>query len=107
MLSLVRIHVTRFNRSFETSGRLQRWQRKFPIPSSAAFGRIGDEYVKAVYRFAEAHHIPVVHFKKGQNKEQTARPYLEAAARDGKDRVVLIGFKSPSADYGIHAIEEG
>jgi hypothetical protein len=74
-----------------------RWQRKFPIPSSAAFGRIGDEYVKAVYRFAEAHHIPVVHFKKGQNKEQTARPWLEAAAREGKDRVVLIGMAQEKA----------
>jgi hypothetical protein len=41
-----------------------RWQQKFPIPSSAAFGRIGDEYVKALCRFAEACCIPVVHFKK-------------------------------------------
>ena len=31
-----------------------RWQRKFPIPSSAAFGRIGNEYLKTLYRFAEA-----------------------------------------------------
>jgi hypothetical protein len=54
--------------------------------SSAAFGKIGDEYVKAVYRFAEAHRIPIVHFKKGQNKEEVA---LEAAANEGKDRVVL------------------
>ena len=69
----------------------RRWQRKFPIPSSAAFGRIGDGYVKAIYQFAELHGIPVVHFKKGQNKEETARPYLEAAARASKDRVVLIG----------------
>ena len=37
-----------------------RWQRRYPIPSSAAFGKIGEGYVKAVYRFAEAHHIPVV-----------------------------------------------
>jgi len=36
-----------------------RWQRKYPIPSSAAFDKIGDAYVKAVYRFAEANHIPV------------------------------------------------
>jgi hypothetical protein len=56
-----------------------RWRRKFPIPSSAAFGKIGDENVKAVYRFAEAHRIPVVHFKKRRNKEEVARPYLEAA----------------------------
>jgi len=61
-----------------------RWQRKFKIPSSAAFGKIGEEYVKAVYRFAEAHQIPVVHFKKRQNKEEVARPYLEAAAQPGR-----------------------
>ena len=74
-----------------------RWQRKFPIPSSAAFGKIGDEYVKAVYRFAETHRIPVVHFKKGQNKEEVARPYLEAAAREGNDQVVLIGIAQEKA----------
>src|SRR4029077_14442490 len=37
-----------------------RWQRKYPIPSSGAFGKIGDAYVKTIYRFAEANHIPVV-----------------------------------------------
>ncbi|HET7216226.1 MAG TPA: hypothetical protein VFL79_21740, partial [Terriglobia bacterium] len=69
-----------------------RWQRKYPIPSSAAFGKIGGAYVKEVYGFAEANHIPVVHFKKGEKKEETARPYLEAAARERKDRVVLSGI---------------
>ena len=74
-----------------------RWQRRYPIPSSAAFGKIGEGYVKAVYRFAEAHHIPVVHFKKGEKKEDTARPHLDAAARQGKDRVVLIGVAQEKA----------
>jgi len=68
-----------------------RWQRKFPIPSSAAFGKIGEQYIKAVHQFAKSNGIPLVHFEKGQDKEETARPYLEAAAREGKDRVVLIG----------------
>jgi len=77
-----------------------RWQRKYPIPSSAAFGKIGDAYVKAVYRFAESQHIPVVHFKKGEKKEQTALPYLEAAAREGSDRVVLIGIAPPAHGLG-------
>jgi hypothetical protein len=49
-------------------------------------------YVKAIYRFAEEHQIPVVKFEKGQKKEDVAQPYLEAAAREGKDRVVLIGI---------------
>ena len=29
-----------------------RWQRKFKIPSSAAFKRIGDGYVEAIHKFA-------------------------------------------------------
>src|ERR1700736_1590439 len=74
-----------------------RWQRKFKIPSSAAFGQIGDAYVKAIHRFAEEHQIPVVKFKKGQVKEEIARPYLEAAAREDKDRVVLIGIGQEKA----------
>lgn len=74
-----------------------RWQRKFKIPSSAAFGKIGDVYVKAIHRFAEKENIPVVQFKKGEDKEEKARPYLEAAAREGKDRVVLIGIAQEKA----------
>jgi hypothetical protein len=74
-----------------------RWQRKFRIPSSAAFGKIGDAYVKAIYQFAAQHQIPVVHFLKGQTKEALAQPYLEAAAREGKDRVVLIGIAQEKA----------
>jgi hypothetical protein len=45
--------------------RFLRWQRGFPIPSSAAFGKIGDGYVKDVHRFAAANDIPLVYFKKG------------------------------------------
>src|SRR5439155_24540094 len=58
-----------------------RWQRGFKIPSSAAFGKIGDGYVKAIHQYAEEHTIPIVHFKKGQDKEKIAQPYIEAAAR--------------------------
>jgi hypothetical protein len=36
--------------------------------------------------------IPVVHFKKGQNKEEVARPYLEAAAKEGREGVVMTGM---------------
>ena len=74
-----------------------RWQRKFKIPSSAAFGKIGNQYVKAVHRFAEQHKIPVVQFKKGEDKEKLARPYLEAAARTGQDCVVLIDIAQEKA----------
>ena len=29
-----------------------RWRRKFPIPSSVAFGKIGETYVQAIHEFA-------------------------------------------------------
>jgi len=53
--------------------------------------------VKALHRFDEACGIPVVHFKRGQNKEEMARPYLEAAAKEGKERVVMIGIAQEKA----------
>lgn len=74
-----------------------RWGRGFRIPSSAAFGKIGEHYVRAVTKFAKDSGIPVIHFEKGQNKEEVARPYLEAAAAEGKGRVVLIGIAQEKA----------
>jgi len=72
--------------------RFLRWQRGFVIPSSAAFGKIGDGYVRAVHRFAEMNGIPLIRFEKGENKEAEARPLIDAAACEGGDgKVVLIG----------------
>ena len=69
------------------------WQKGFGIPSSAAFGKIGDAYVAEVHRWAKKNAIPVRRFAKGENKEQIARPLIEAAEREGGDgRVVLIGI---------------
>ena len=49
-----------------------RWQKGYPIPSSAAIGKIGDKYRKAVERFAEGNGTPIVHFQKGENNEELA-----------------------------------
>jgi hypothetical protein len=51
-----------------------RWQRGYPIPSSSAFGKIGDEYVRQVHRFAATNGIPVIHFKKCDNKGANRPP---------------------------------
>ena len=53
--------------------RFLRWQKGYPIPSSAAFGKIGEGYVKAVEAFAKRNGTPIVHFKKGENKEELSR----------------------------------
>ena len=77
--------------------RFLRWQRRFSIPSSAAFGKIGDAYVKDVHRFAAENGIPVEHFKKGESKEAIARPLIDAAAKEGKAKVVLVGIAQEKA----------
>lgn len=75
-----------------------RWQRGFRIPSSAAFGKIGQDYVKEIERFAENRGIPIVRFEKGESKEERVRPLLQAAAREGGEgRVVLIGVAQEKA----------
>jgi hypothetical protein len=75
-----------------------RWQRRYPIPSSAAFGKIGEAYVAEVHKFARANGIPVRHFTKGEKKEEIARPFIEAAAaKGGRGTVALIGIAQEKA----------
>src|SRR5664279_4557576 len=73
-------------------------QRGFAIPSSAAFDKIGQAYVAEVERWAQDNGIPVIHFAKGESKEEIARPLLDAAAEQGGDgRVVLVGIAQEKA----------
>jgi len=75
-----------------------RWHRNVRIPSSAAFGQIGEKYVREIERFSKQQGIPLIHFDKGENKEQRARALLEQAAAQGGDgRVVLIGIAQEKA----------
>jgi hypothetical protein len=75
-----------------------RWHRGFKIPSSAAFGAIGDRFIREVERYAKQRAIPLIHFKKGEDKEEFVRPYLQAAAAEGGEgKVVLIGVAQEKA----------
>jgi hypothetical protein len=98
--SVDRIFLQAYVPHLQTVGwvcRFLRWQRGFFIPSSAAFGKIGDAYAAQVHKFAKASGVPVVHFAKGQSKEQIARPYIQAAAGAGKSAVALIGIAQEKA----------
>jgi hypothetical protein len=91
--SVDRIFVAGYVPRLQSEGLVVRFllDRGFPIPSPAALGRIGAAYVRAVDRFAQLNGIPVVHFDKGGCKEDVARPYLQAAEREGRYGVVMIG----------------
>jgi hypothetical protein len=66
--------------------------RGFPSPSPSLLGDIGRGYVAAVERFALERELPVVRFVRRESKEERVRPYLEAAAREGRFGVVMIGI---------------
>ena len=53
-----------------------RWQKHLFIPSSAAFGKIGDDYVAKVHKFAAENDIPVVYFDKDRVSHCTSLSWL-------------------------------
>ncbi len=56
------------------------YQRGVLVPSSAAFGKIGEHHVAEIRRWAKQQSIPEHQFEKGENKERYARPLIDAAA---------------------------
>lgn len=48
------------------------------IPSPALLGQIGRRYQAAIERFAVRNEIPIVRFRRGESKEEVARPYFGA-----------------------------
>lgn len=77
-----------------TQGQLIRFllDRGFPIPSPAALGKIGRDYVQQIEAFIQANEIPVIRFAKGDVKEEIARKYFNAAEREGRYGVVMVGI---------------
>ena len=62
-----------------------------PIPSPVVMDQIGQRFRRAVDSYAEANHIPVVRFAKGQRKVDVMRPLMRRAAATGRSQVVAIG----------------
>jgi hypothetical protein len=61
------------------------------IPSPALLGHNHDRLVGELERFLAVHELPVVRFRRGEAKEQVARPYQLAAAAEARSAVVLLG----------------
>ena len=98
--SIDRIFLQAYVPQLQSVGQVCRFlvDRGYRIPSSAAFGRIGERFVAELHRWAEANDVPVVRFRKGETKEAIAKPYLEAAAKEGGEgRVVLMGIAQEKA----------
>jgi hypothetical protein len=63
----------------------------FPIPSPAVLGKIGRRYVEEINAFIATNQIPTVQFVKGDVKEEIARKHFDAAEREGRFGVVMVG----------------
>jgi hypothetical protein len=98
--SVDRIFLQGYVPHLQTAGwcaRFLREQRGFGYPSPAAFGQVGKVYEIAIRNFARGNAIPVIGFAKGGNREEIARPCLEAAAASGAGKVVMIGVGQEKA----------
>ncbi len=93
--SVDRIFLEGYVPLMQTAGGAARYllyQRGVPMPSSAAFGKIGEQYVADIRRWAKEEGVPEFQFQKGESKERCARPLIDEAAREGGEgRVVLLG----------------
>jgi hypothetical protein len=77
-----------------TEGQVIRFllDRGFPIPSPAVLGKIGRGYVDRVNAFIANNQIPTVKFVKGDVKEEIARKHFQAAEREDRYGVVMVGI---------------
>ena len=66
-------------------------QRGNTIPSPAALNRNHERLVTELDALVAASGVPLVRFKRGESKEDIARPYQDAALAGGRAGLVLVG----------------
>ncbi|MGH9896561.1 MAG: hypothetical protein ACREA0_32095, partial [bacterium] len=91
--SIDRIFLHGWVPGLQTPGQLIRFvlHKGYPIPSPAALGKIGKQFVADLESFFEAEQVPVIRFGKKDRKEEVARPHLQKAAAESREGVVLVG----------------
>jgi hypothetical protein len=63
--------------------------RGMPFASSALMDPISKEFVAAIHRFIRDEHVDLVHFTKGQRKDDVAHEYLRG--HDGSEGILFVG----------------
>lgn len=101
-----RIYLNGYIPRLQTSGQLCYFLRDhlgYPIPSPALFPPLRNRFLQAMHGFAGAGDIPLVHFQRGQRKDDLAQEYrARFAAPEG---VVFIGVAQEKA-YSFKSHEE-
>jgi hypothetical protein len=95
---LDRLYINGYMPTLQTSGQLCYFLREhlgYPIPSPALFRPLHDRFVQAVERFAQREQVPLVHFERGQRKDDLAQAYR--ATFTAKEGVVFVGVAQEKA----------
>src|SRR5688500_6055452 len=82
-----------------------RWQRHYEIPSSAAFGKIGDGYVADIHRWAKANGVPVIRFAKGREQGGDRPPADRGRGTRGRRREGGADRDRAEEDPGVALVE--
>ena len=77
-----------------------RWQRGHPIPSFAAFGKMGKAYVNEVHKFAKANGMPVRYFAKGEKRRELPSPGVSPWLKNGRSDPEIAWSRSCSIRGG-------
>jgi hypothetical protein len=89
---LDRLYVNGYMPALQTSGQLCHFLKEHlgkPIPSPALFAPLRDRFVRDIERFAEENEVPVVHFERGERKDDVAAERRRKF--DRREGVVFIG----------------
>jgi len=95
---LDRIYLNGYIPNLQVPGQLVNFltkHRGHPIPSPALLGHIGERFVQAVKKYAEENQIPIVHFERGQRKDDIAAEHRQRF--DKAEGVVFIGVAQEKA----------
>jgi len=93
-----RLYLNGYVPTLQTSGQLCWFLREHlgnPIPSPALLRPLHDRFVRDVTTFADTGTIPVVHFERGQRKDDVAAEHR--ARFTGREGVVFIGVAQERA----------
>jgi hypothetical protein len=93
-----RLYVNGYLPTLQTAGQLASFMRQQlgqPIPSPALLKPIHDRLVKAVEDLAVRQHIPLIHFQRGQRKDDIVNTYRARFGR--REGVVVIGVAQERA----------
>jgi hypothetical protein len=88
------VFVPELQRTGQVAGFLMR-HRGFPIASTALVAPMSRQFVTDIKSYAAAHEVPLVHFAKGQRKDDVMHEHL--AAFTGTDAIMFIGVAQEKA----------